>query len=226
MSIKAPSLIRVLLIDDHISMRAGLRMLLESQKRLAVVGEAGNLDEALAAIKREPPDIILLDLDLNGVSGITLLPELLGAADKARVIIMTGVRDPEQHRQAIHRGAMGLVLKERAPAEIYKAILKVHEGEVWLDRSTIGKVLTERSGNRNKGTDPEAQKIATLTKQERAVIGLLSEGLKNRQIAERLFISEKTVIHHLSHIYHKLEVTDRLELYIYAQTHRLFDSKR
>jgi len=221
----APSPIRILLIDDHVSMRAGLRILLESQNHLTVVGEAGNLEEALAAIKREPPDIILLDLDLNGVSGIALLPELLGAADKARVIILTGVRDAEQHRQAIHRGAMGLVLKDNSPDKIYKAILKVHEGEVWLDRSTIGKVLSERSGARNKGADLEAQKIAALTKQERAVIVLLSEGLKNRQIANRLFISEKTVIHHLSHIYHKLEVTDRLELYIYAQTHHLFDPK-
>ena len=225
MSSKAPSPIRVLLIDDHVSMRAGLRILLESQKRLAVVGEAGNLDEALAVIKREQPDIILLDLDLNGVSGIDLLPELLGAADKARVIIVTGMRDAEQHRQAIHRGAMGLVLKDRSPDEIYKAILKVHEGEVWLDRSTIGKVLSERSGGRTKEADPEAPKIAALTKQERAVIVLLSEGLKNRQIADRLFISEKTATHHLSHIYRKLEVSDRLELYIYAQTHNLLDAK-
>ena len=219
MSTKELSPIGILLIDDHVSMRAGLRILLESQQHLTVIGEAGNLDEALAAIKREPPDIILLDLDLNGVSGLDLLPELLGAADGARVIIMTGLRDVEQHRQAIHRGAMGLVLKDCSPEEVYKAILKVHEGEVWLDRSTIGKVLSERSGTRTEESDPEAQKIVALTKQERAVIALLSEGLKNRQIADRLFISEKTVIHHLSHIYRKLEVADRLELYIYAQTH-------
>lgn len=215
--------IRVLLVDDHAVVRSGLRVLVENRPGLKVVGEAANRVEAIDIAEREQPDIILLDLDMDSESGLDFLPHLLAAAQDSRILILTGVRDPEAHHRAIRLGASGLLLKEEAAEVLIKAIEKVHAGEVWFDRSTVGSVLAEisRATNAKKKADPEATKIATLTKREREVISLIGEGLKNKQIASRLFISETTVRHHLTSIFDKLEVPDRLELIIYAYRHAL-----
>jgi len=211
--------IRILLIDDHAIVLAGLRLLIESRPGLKVVGEAGNRAEALAIAAQERPDIILLDLDLGRDSGLDFLPELLLAAKEARVIILTGVRDLEAHRRAVSLGAMGVVPKEKAADVLIKAFEKVHAGEVWLDRSMIATVLAERS--RPKKVDPEAAKIAALSPREREVVALVGQGIKNKQIATRLFISETTVRHHLTSIFSKLDLSDRFELIIYAYRHNL-----
>jgi two-component system nitrate/nitrite response regulator NarL len=116
-------------------------------------------------------------------------------------------------------GAMGVVLKEHAAEVLIKAINKVHQGEVWLDRSMMGTVLDEMT--QAPEIDPEGARIASLSDREREVIALIAEGLKNKQIAQRLFISETTVTHHLSSIFSKLDVSDRLELIIYAFRHGL-----
>ena len=214
--------IRVLLIDDHALIRSGLRLLIDRQPKLKVIGEAASRTDALAIAKREQPDIILLDLNLPGASGLDLIPELLGAARDSHILILTGVGDPEAHARAMHLGAMGVVLKEKAPEVLIKAIEKVHQGEIWLDRLMIASVFGAKSRSSDaKKHDPEAVKIATLTEREREVISLISEGLKNKQIAERLFISETTVSHHLTSIFSKLEVADRLGLIVYAYRHRL-----
>ncbi|HXG64796.1 MAG TPA: response regulator transcription factor [Blastocatellia bacterium] len=213
--------IRILLVDDHRILRAGLRMLIEDQPGMTLIGEAGTRAEALALAARERPDIILLDLDLAGESSLDFLPELLATADRARVIILTGVRDLALHQRAIALGAMGLVLKDQTGETLIKAIEKVHAGEVWIDRVMTASVLAELAGAKAKKDDPEAAKIATLTEREREIIALVGEGLPNKQIASRLFISEKTVRNHLVSIYSKLEVSDRLELAIYASRHGL-----
>jgi len=219
--------IRILLIDDHAIVLAGLRMLIESKAGLKVVGEAGNRADALALAAREQPDIILLDLDLGRESGLDFLPELLSAAREARVIILTGVRDSQAHHRAVSLGAMGVVPKEKAAEVLIKAFEKVQAGEVWLDRSMMAKVLAEMSQARaNKKIDPEAAKIATLTKREREVITLVGEGIKNKQIANRLFISEITVRHHLTSIFSKLNLSDRFDLIIYAYRNGLANPPR
>ena len=222
MSVLNSQPIRVLLIDDHAVVRTGLRMLIESRSGMRVVGEAANRSDALAATAREQPDIILLDLDLGGSSSLDFLPELLSAAATARVLTLTGVRDPELHRRAVRLGVMGVVVKEKAAEVLLRAIEKVHAGEVWLERAMITRVLREMTRrDEPTQTDPEAAKIATLTAREREVIALIGEGLKNQQIARRLFISETTVRHHLTAIFAKLGVADRLELVIYAYRHGL-----
>ena len=214
--------IRVFLVDDHAIMRSGLRLIIEKQANLKVVGEAGNRSDALAIAGQEQPDIILLDLYLPGTSGLDLIPELFAAASDTRILILTGVADPEAHARAMHLGAMGIVLKEKAPEVLIKAIEKVYKGEVWLDRSMIASVFGAKSrASLAKNSDPETAKIASLTERERMVISLISEGLRNKQIAERLFISETTVSHHLTSIFGKLQVSDRLGLIIYAYRHRL-----
>jgi len=213
--------IKILLVDDHAIIREGLRLLLGNQPRMRIVGEAGNLPNALAAAEREQPDIILLDIDLGAENGLDLLPRLLEVAPNARALILTSATGQETHTRAMRLGAMGLVSKEKVGAVLIKAIEKVMEGEVWFDRSTMGSVLSEFSRGGGRNADPEAEKIASLTGREREVLALLCEGLKNKQIGARLFISETTVRHHLTSIFGKLGVQDRLELLLYAFRHGL-----
>jgi DNA-binding NarL/FixJ family response regulator len=117
---------------------------------------------------------------------------------------------------------MGLVSKEKAAEDLIKAARSVHAGEAWLDPAVVAGVLNEVSAAaKSKKVDPDARKIATLTKREREVVELVSQGIKSKEVAERLFISETTVRHHLTSIFEKLEVTDRVELMIFAYRHGL-----
>lgn len=221
MSTKATNPIGILLVEDHAIVRDGLRMLIESQTGMKVVGEAGNRKETLELAASTSPDLVLLDLDLGEENGLNFLSELREVAANTRVLVLTGLKDQEAHRQAIRLGAMGVVLKEHAAGVLIKAIEKVHRGEIWVDRSTMGSVLQEMTRPDSGELDPETAKVASLTNRERQVITLIAEGLKNKQIAQRLFLSETTITHHLSSIFSKLEVSDRLELVIYSFRHNL-----
>ena len=214
--------IRITLIDDHEMIREGLQMLIESSPNLKLVGTAGNSSEAVAIVEREQPDIIILDLVLDGESGLAIIPRLLEKARRARVLVLTGLLDQKAHREALRLGARGLVLKNKAAEVLLRAIERVHAGEVWFDRSMMSSALSDAlNQNDTRRTDPEAARIAELTEREHQVIALVCEGLKNKQIAERLFISDSTVRHHLTSIFSKLEISDRLELVIYAYKHGL-----
>src|SRR4051794_32498727 len=190
-----PANIRILLVDDHSLVRAGLRMLIETYPNLRVVGEASNGTEALDLAGREQPDIILLDLDLGGDRGIDLIPQLYSAAGKARIILLTGVRDREQHQEAVHLGAMGVILKEQAASVLLQAIERVHAGEIWLDPSLVASVISRMTRPNHAAQDPELARIASLTDRECEVIALVSKGLPNKEIARRLHITETTVGH-------------------------------
>lgn len=214
--------IRILIVDDHIILRAGLRMLIEAQPGMVVAGEAGNRSEALAVASREQPDIILLDLDLGGTNSLDFLRDMLAMAPAARLIVLTGVRDQEQHRRAVHLGAMGLVFKDRAADVLIKSIDRVYAGEAWLDRSMMATVLAEMSLFRDeKKTGPESARIEQLTEREREIIKYVCQGLKNKQIAEKLFISESTVRNHITSILAKLELSDRFDLALFSYRHGL-----
>jgi DNA-binding NarL/FixJ family response regulator len=211
--------ITIMIIDDHVVIRTGLRMLIEHDQRMQVVAQAGNRIEALERAAGTRPDVIILDLVLGEEDGLSFLPELCQASPNSRVLVLTGVQSPDAHRRAIRRGALGIVLKEHAAEQLLKAIMKVHEGEVWIERSMMGSMIQEL--NKPTQVDPEVTKIKSLTDREREVIALVGEGLKNKQVGERLFISETTVTHHLSSVFDKLDVSDRLELIIYAFRHGL-----
>lgn len=213
--------IRILLIDDHAILRAGVRMLINTHPGMEVVAEASSRDEALAAVAQVYSDLILLDLDLGGASSLNILPRLLHEAPAARVLILTGMRDPEWHHRAVRLGAMGVVLKEQVIESLIEAIERVSAGQFWVDPATSAIALTQIAQQETSKRAFEADKIATLTAREREIIRLVGEGLKNQQIAHRLFISHGTVRNHLSIIFEKLGLADRLELVVYAYRHGL-----
>jgi two-component system nitrate/nitrite response regulator NarL len=215
--------IRILVVEDHPIVRAGVRMLIQSQPGFEIVGEAASRGEALSLAGSKQPDIILLDLDLSGERCVDFIPKLLVSAPQARVLILTGLDDQEIHLQAARHGAMGVLSKEQPPELIIKAIQHVHIGEAWFDGLLMAKILTQfsRQSHSLQPRNPEAAKIDSLTKRETEIIQLVSQGLKNQIIADQLFISEGTVRNHLSVIYQKLGVTDRFSLTVYANQHNL-----
>jgi len=215
-------LVRILLVDDHVVMREGLRMLIENNADLKVVAEAAGCDEALKAASRELPDVVILDLDLGSDSGLDIIPQLVSLHEKLRVLVLTGVRDAELHRRAIRLGAVGIVTKDRAGEMLSRAIRAVTAGEVWVDHGTTALILQElRRASEAPRLTAEAARIASLTSREREVVAQIAQGFGTARIAQELFISEKTVRNHLASIFDKLMVSDRLELAIYAVRHGL-----
>lgn len=215
--------IRILLIDDHQSFLWGMVKLIESDSpNMTVVGTAADMSEALGIAEREQPDIVLLDIDLHGENSLDSMPLLRKATD-AFVLILTGVRDPETHDRAVLSGARGVVQKEASAEVILKAVKKVCEGEIWLDRATTGRVFTKLLDHSNDHPSPETARIASLTTREREIIDvIIKQGRStNKQIAGHLNMSEHTLRNHLSSIYAKLEVENRLELAMYAVKHRI-----
>lgn len=214
--------IRVLLVDDHVVVRQGLRMLLENHPDLVVVGETGNAREAVEIAAREQPAVVLLDLDLGDENGLHVIPDLTSGDGAPRVLVLTGLRDGEVHRRAVWLGASGVIRKDQAADSLVKAVRCVHAGEVWLDRELTAAVFHEMRQKRSgRALDDDAARIASLTPREREIVGLVSQGHGTHKIAGMLYISEKTVRNHLAAIYEKLEVSERLELALYAARHGL-----
>lgn len=214
---------RILLIDDHQSFLWGMVKLIESDgPAMTVIGTASDISQALVIAQREQPDIILLDIDLHGENSLDSMP-LLREATSAVVLILTGVRDAETHERAVLSGARGVVQKEESPAIILKAIRKVYEGEIWLDRAATGRVFSKLLNHSNNPISREAARIASLTLREREIIDvIIKQGRStNKQIAGHLNMSEHTLRNHLSSIYSKLGVENRLELAMYAVKHRI-----
>lgn len=213
-----------MIVDDHHLILWGLEKVIESEKpRMTVVATASSCKEALAGFEKEVPHIILLDLDLGESNGLDILPALT-ANSTSKVVIMTGEREEAVLDAAVLRGARGILRKDISADQLIKAIEKVHQGEIWIDRDTLGRVF----GKFTKPVaacrpDSEMQKIATLTMRERNIIHMVIEekGASNKVVAKKLCISESTLRNHLTSIYHKLGVTNRLELYVYASKHKI-----
>ncbi|HEX5342085.1 MAG TPA: response regulator transcription factor [Duganella sp.] len=214
------STIRILLVDDHKTMLWGLEKLIEGGgSDLQLVGTAHNNDTALQQASVMKPDVIVLDLDLEGRSSIEILPQLLQDSGGARVMILSGNRDQGLLTQAVRLGARGVVSKE-APAElVLNGIRSVHRGETCLDPNLMNALLGQLSAPAK--ADPEAARIASLTPKERKIVAVVVEGngAPNKELASRLFIAEPTLRNNLTTIYQKLGVANRLELYVYATKH-------
>jgi two-component system nitrate/nitrite response regulator NarL len=214
--------IRILLVDDHKTMLWGLERLIQAEgPSFTLVGSASDGAEATALCASLHPDIVLLDLDLKGSSSIDFLPALV-ANGSTRVVILSANRDQGTLAAAVKAGARGVVSKEAPTDDVLLAVRKVHGGELWLDQSLMQALLGQLVAPAPKA-DPEAERIATLTARERDVIGMIvqGKGALNKDLAERAFISERTLRNHLTTIYQKLDVANRLELYVYAIKHGL-----
>jgi DNA-binding NarL/FixJ family response regulator len=201
--------IRILLIGQLDLFLAALQALIQRESGLTVVGTA-NWTEAVNGSGAE--DVILMDIGYGDEPSLNIVTTLCQDR-RARLLALTEADDPDLHLRVVSLGAMGAVKKAESPHNLFHAIRKIHGGGVWLNSALLNRFL---QGKPARTEDPEAAKIAELTMRELEVISLICEGRKNKQIAERLFIAESTVRHHLESIFAKLGLQDRLELLLYA----------
>ncbi|HEV2387192.1 MAG TPA: response regulator transcription factor [Candidatus Acidoferrales bacterium] len=217
---KATSNIRVVIADDHAIFREGLRKLLDAAGDITVVGEAGTGEETIRMLGKVKPDVLLLDLRMPGKDGLGVLEEMNGESAQTRVILVTEGENQHDVVRAVRLGARGVVWKQSASSLLLKSIRKVHSGEVWLDNRMTAEVIDAFKKTSDSGVRREKP---LLSPREREIVQLVAQGYRNREIAEKLFISEQTVKNHLHNIFDKLGVSDRLELALYAIHHRLTD---
>ena len=203
--------ISVLIVDDHPVVRQGLRVLLEVQDGIEVVGETGDGGTALALAAEHAPDVILLDLKLPGRDGIAVLGELKARGDTARVLVLTSATEPASASLAMRSGAAGVLYKDVDPDALVRAIRAVHDGHLLLAPEAAGTLL--RSASWSWGG------LDALTSREREVLAELTKGRSNREIARALGVSEKTVKAHVSSVLAKLGVQDRTQAALFAVRH-------
>jgi DNA-binding NarL/FixJ family response regulator len=209
--------IRVLVVDDHAVVRAGLRLLLEREDDLECVGEAGRADEAVREARYLQPDVILLDVTMPDTSGIDAMPSIRSAAPAAKVLILSMQDDPSYVREAFAAGASGYVLKEAADAELVTAIRDVASGKSYVHPALGARVVAaEAEAKARAEMDP-------LTEREREVLRLLALGHTNQEIAKMLYISVRTAETHRAHIMQKLRLSTRAGLVRYALANGLLD---
>lgn len=209
--------IRLLILSNHRMIRAGLRKVIEEAESAWVVDECDAGDGVAETAARFRPDVVLLDADACDAEQLESLPQAIQSDHPARLLAVAADSTPEAQQGLVRIGAMGCVTKEQPAEVLVKAIEKVHRGEVWFDRSTLAHVVADiRDADRDATAGPDEARIASLTSREVEIIEGIAEGLKNRQIARRLFISEVTVRHHLTSIYSKLALPNRQRLMLYA----------
>ncbi|HWG58785.1 MAG TPA: response regulator transcription factor [Candidatus Acidoferrales bacterium] len=217
---KAKQAIRILVADDHAIFRDGLRKLLEAADDVQIVGEAANGVECTKMLAKFKPDILLLDLRMPEKDGLGVLEEVNFDSLPTRVIVLTAAEDDRDVVRAMRLGARGVVLKQSASDLLLKSIRKVYDGEIWLDNRMTAEVIDAFKKSAEAG---QRREKPLLSEREKEIVQLVAQGFRNREIGEKLFISEQTVKNHLHNIFDKLGVSDRLELALYAIHHRLID---
>ena len=211
--------IRILIADDHPIVRDGLKKLLTLEEDFEIVGEAADGCEVLDRVQELDPDVLLLDLRMPNLDGLSALQTLQQTNKRTRVIILTASEDKNEFVQAMKLGCSGIVLKQTAPELIVKSIRKVHGGEIWLDSHTTAAVMRQFAAPGEVGSGSgtgKSRERSPLSHREREIVQLVAQGYKNKEMAEKMFISEQTVKNHLHNIFDKLGVSDRLELALYA----------
>ena len=216
---KSRETIRVLVADDHTIFRDGLCRLLEAEADISVIGQARSGRECVEMTGKLKPDIVLLDLKMPDQDGLTVLTELGGPESQVRTIVLTASEDEQDYVETVKRGARGIVLKQAATERLLEGIRKVHRGEIWIDQRVAAEVM--KAMTRPGPQAGVAGEKALLTPREAEIVTLVTQGFRNKEIAEKLSISEQTVKNHLQNIYDKLGVSDRLELALYALHHKL-----
>ena len=208
------ALIKIMLVDDHEIVRAGLRMLLQSQSDMEIIAEASSGAEALTLIQDCQPDVILMDVSMEEMNGIEATRKLKSCCPNVSILALTIHEEDEYFFQMLSAGASGYIPKRAAPEDLLQAIHTVYNGEVFL-HSSVASVLVKDFLDRG-GSPAIKAEISNLTEREQEVLTLIAEGLTNKQIGERLGISPKTVARHRDNITQKLKLSSRTELTRYA----------
>ena len=208
-------MIQVVLVDDHAVVRSGLRLLLDGQEDIKVVGEAGNARDAVFRARALKPDVILLDVVMPGESGIEVLPMLLKESPDTRVLVLSMQDDPSYVREAFAAGASGYVLKEAADEEVVSAVREIAGGGSYVHPALGARMVAAEAQER------AAAEADPLSEREREVLRLLALGHTNQEIADQLYISVRTAESHRAHIMQKLRLATRAELVRYALSHGL-----
>jgi len=214
--------ITIVVADDHPIFRDGLCRLLALEPDFQVVAQAQDGRQVLEVLQEHEPDILLLDLKMPGLDGLATLQKLQNSKLKTRVIVLTASEDKNEFIQAMKLGTQGIVLKQSATDLLIKSIRKVNSGEIWLDSHTTAAVMRQFATGADEApaaastTSGRERERSLLSQREREIVALVAQGFKNKEMAEKMFISEQTVKNHLHNIFDKLGVSDRLELALYA----------
>ena len=210
--------ISVLLIDSHQISSWGVKTLINQDERFTVCGSATNTKDALLHTLKHVPDVIILEPDLCNEDGLDLISKLIEQSG-AKIIVLTSLRDLGIHDLAVVRGARGVLTKMEAPETLLKAIEKIHEGELWVNRNATSRILMQiAASNAPKEITIQEKRLASLTIKEQKVVHAIHGSSEKtlKQVADKLHISEHTLRNHLASIYEKLEVRNRLELYVFC----------
>ena len=210
--------IRVVLVDDQALFRAGIRMLVASQPDLEVVGEAGNGQEAIEVVRTARPDVVMMDIRMPVMDGLTATARILETPDPPRIVMLTTFDLDEAAARAIRQGASGFLLKDADPEFLLAAIRTVHSGSSVIAASATRELFAHFSAPDHA---PVPQSYHALTEREREIFALAARGLSNAEIAGREFLSEATVKTHISRILAKLALRDRVQLVVFAFEHGL-----
>jgi two-component system nitrate/nitrite response regulator NarL len=220
--------VRILIADDHPVYRQGLRALFRDEVEFIIVGEAVDGEQALKLVDKLYPDVLLLDLQMPKLTGLEALRELSGASTSVRPILLTASIEKEQIVQALQLGARGIVLKDASTETLFKSIRTVMKGKFWVGEKAVPNLVDVLRTNIAAGGEAaqraesrETKNTFGLTPRELEVVGSIVTGLTNREIAGKFSISEQTVKHHLSNIFDKVGVSNRLELALFAINHHL-----
>jgi two-component system, NarL family, response regulator NreC len=206
--------VRIVLADDHAVVRSALRMLLEAEADFEVVAEAGDADNAARKVRGHHPDVLVLDLNMPGGSGLAMLPKIRDESPDTQVVVLTMQSEPAFAREAMKAGALGYVLKEAADAELVRAVRMAAAGETYLQPELGARLAAE----------PDSAATDDLSERELEVLRLIALGYTNNEIAEQLHLSVRTVESHRAHIQQKLRLTTRSELVRYALERGLMET--
>ncbi|MCD2168790.1 MULTISPECIES: response regulator transcription factor [Microbacterium] len=211
--------VRIVLVDDQSLFRAGIRMVIDSQNDLEVVGEASDGREAIEVVRQVRPDIVLMDVRMPVMDGLTATAEILREPEPPRVIVLTTFDLDEAAARAIQGGASGFLLKDSEPEFLLSAVRTVHAGSAVIAAQATRELFAHIADAGS--TEPVPASFGALTEREREIFALAAAGLSNAEIAEREFLSEATVKTHISRILTKLALRDRVQLVVFAYRHGL-----
>ncbi|MEH2167833.1 MAG: response regulator transcription factor [Nostoc sp.] len=212
-------MIKVLLVDDQSLIRQGLRALLELEPDLEIVGEAENGEQAINFVAQFQPDVILLDIRMPIMDGVAATQEIQKRFAKTKILVLTTFDDDEYVSAALKNGAMGYLLKDTPSEELAVAIRAVHKGYTHLGPGIVKKLLTKFSHVASTQSPPVPSSLTELTPREKEVLRLIATGASNREIAQELYISEGTVKNHVTNILNRLNLRDRTQAAIWANTY-------